>query len=124
MTLKGVDEAIFGLKVGANQFAAEFMIEVDQLLVDETPKDEGTAANNWIPTVDRAATWRRKRGARKIAAESRFNKQFSKPVKLYLRNNLKYIKRLNDGWSNQQPEPGWVQNQVRLAAKRISRRYS
>ena len=124
MSIEGADDAIYGLKFSVNQFAAEVMIEVDQLLVDETPKDEGTASANWIPTINKPATSRRGKGKRRIEAATRFDKVNEKPVKLYIRNNLKYIRRLNDGWSKQQPEPGWVQNMVRLAAKRVSRRYA
>jgi hypothetical protein len=62
-----------------------------------TPKDTGRASRSW-----RADTYR------------------SGDSETLIRNTVPYIERLNDGWSNQQPRPGWVEQIIQNNANKLA----
>ena len=91
---------------------------VDSELVNETPVDKGRARANWLPSLNDPDT-------RQIEGPAG-NKPPIGPVldgfrvledRILLTNNLPYIRRLNDGWSDQAPA-GFIDN-VLARAKRI-----
>lgn len=89
------------------------MMAVSRRIITETPMDTGQAKLNWIPTVDREtnevidATGMTISDAQSVAidkAQSVFMSA-SNYKNLILTNNLPYIQRLDNGWSQQQPNP-------------------
>lgn len=92
---------------------------IDQTLVVSTPVDTGAARSNWIPSLgfpsDSIVS---PRGIADAIGEARTVQatyeredpdQAARPI--YITNNLKYVPRLNQGWSRQAPA-GFVQRAV------------
>lgn len=88
-------------------------IAIDSGLINETPVDTGRARGNWIVSLNRANPNRDinpigqsgapqgsaqaiLQGTQTISAAPAFGK-------IFIQNNLPYINRLNDGWSDQAP---------------------
>jgi len=72
-----------------------------------TPVDSGRARGNWYPSISKPSNEvnleaEDKSGAGAISEAQNVAKGSSGTV-FYLTNNLKYIKRLEYGWSNQAP---------------------
>lgn len=98
-------------------------------LIENTPVDTSRAKSNWWTDVNIINTTIREpdQGAAATAQALSVSKQDIKLEDvIYITNNLPYIKRLNDGWSGQQPTPGWVEGAIQVgndrgkeAAKRI-----
>ncbi len=90
-------------------------VNIDRRLVLETPRDEGTAAASWIVSLNRpdhsVNTTTDPTAA--IAAAQREIEGFSAGNTLYIQSNQPYIVRLNEGWSQQQANPGFIDDIVR-----------
>ena len=100
--------------------------DMSESIIKQTPVDSGRAKGNWQPTINSPAS-----GTTNDLGEVSIGKTGSVAAKLklgdtfYLVNNLPYIKRLNDGWSDQAPA-GFVDSTVsrfrqiaRKAAKQL-----
>lgn len=92
-------------------------------VVIATPVDEGRARGNWqvgtagykggeVSTLDIAGGQTINKGKKDIDSA----KAITYPT-IYITNNLPYIGRLNDGWSQQAPKK-FVDSAVKRAAKR------
>jgi hypothetical protein len=95
----------------------KLMINIDRRVVNETPFDTGAAKRNWIASVDQADTaiidvedgsdigtaalQAIQQGAAEISGAGAWDT-------IYIQNNLPYIQRLNEGWSEQQSTPGYI----------------
>lgn len=91
-------------------------------LVEDTPRDTGWAAANWVPAigVSRDTTEGTEPTPQEVAA--RASEQAAATTALFsyrlprgaifINNNVPYIPRLNDGYSRQAPA-GYVQNAIR-----------
>ena len=100
--------------------------DMSESIIKQTPVDSGRAKGNWQPTINSPAS-----GTTGDLGEVSIGKTGAVAAKLklgdtfYLVNNLPYIKRLNDGWSDQAPA-GFVDSTVsrfrqiaRKAAKQL-----
>lgn len=80
-------------------------LKIDQRVVKQTPVDTGAARRNWLVSFNRANTSQIAGGTADEAIS-----QGQKAIKaagaygnLFIQNNLPYINRLNEGWSEQAP---------------------
>ncbi|MCP4161576.1 MAG: hypothetical protein GY760_16000 [Deltaproteobacteria bacterium] len=84
-----------------------------------TPRDTGFAVNNWLASADKPRTdttegpGESSNSVLRVAGSIEMNK------KLYLANNVQYISALNNGHSQQQPVPGWVERALKEAKKDV-----
>ncbi len=85
-------------------------LRIDQRVVQETPFDTTNARSNWLvsdgssinspgPIIGAAAAI--SNGEQAIGKAKVF-------TELFISNNLPYIQRLNEGWSLQQENPGYI----------------
>jgi len=97
--------------------ARKVAFDTDNDLVAQTPVDTGRARSNWIPSLGSPSS---------ITVEAG-NKPPIEPVisrytlndTIFITNNLPYIRRLNDGYSQQQPTPSWVDATVAKNSRKI-----
>lgn len=91
------------------------------LTMEDTPVKSGQARNNWVASVGTPVTETVKADQYDMTGAERHgmnNEAISRqrpgqPV--YITNNLPYIKRLNEGWSQQAPS-GFVEAAIQKAA--------
>lgn len=117
----------------ANELAIESAIAVVSDLSIKTPVDTSQALSNWIVTLENPSSitikahYEGKRGSTKgtSAAETiskarvaLANKKAGQ--KIYIANNLDYIRWLNDGNSTQEPE-GFVERATLIGRKFLKR---
>lgn len=127
-----MDKTALAVVADAGKFEAEIVINTVAELAKNTPVDVGTARSNWIVTLGRAAlntraafspfSSRHRGGDGGSIGETRnqagvvwsassaigANKNGQD---IYISNNLPYIQRLNEGWSDQAPA-GFIQAAV------------
>ena len=105
-----LDEA-FEQKVNGtlSQAVRKVALAVDRELVNQTPVDTGRARANWIPSVGSPSVKIVEPGE-KPDASAEFQ-TFTLDKTIFLSNNLPYIRRLNEGHSDQAPA-GFVDNAV------------
>lgn len=82
---------------------------VDAELVATTPVDTGRAKSNWLPTLNTPDTRKVEPGEKPDIAPVLSSYKIDDTV--LITNNLPYIRRLNDGWSQQFPA-GFVERAV------------
>lgn len=108
------------------QETRKLALAIDRRVVQETPFDEGTAKRNWLVSVDQpngqvvdaggaALSVAEMAAIEQGAAEIRGAKVFTR---IYIQNNVPYIERLNEGWSAQQEDPGYID---RIIAQEVAR---
>lgn len=119
---------------GVNRIVRTVALVVDRELVLETPVDTGRARSNWIVSLGEAATDEREpyaegsglgKGEGSNAAGALAQGQAviagrRSGTDIYISNNVKYIGRLNDGWSAQAPS-GFVQAAIKRAVEVVVR---
>lgn len=86
----------------------KLMINIDRRLVQETPRDTGSAKASWLASVnqpDESIVNINGDGSESMAITTAIGQinLFQCGDTLYLQNNQPYIERLNDGWSEQAP---------------------
>ena len=95
-------------------------------LVYLTPKDTGFAAYNWKVSVDVKPSTELVRNPRnKGPYPSSIPEGIEGATirsKIYMYNNVAYIKKLEDGWSKQAPK-NFVKNSARRANNRLQKRF-
>lgn len=123
-----------GANVEANapKLVRKVALAVDAAVVIATPVDTGRARSNWIVETGKPARVTIEpyvagsfgsTGAANVAAQIEHAKQVLSRVKqgdiVYISNNLKYIGKLNAGWSKQAPA-GFVEAAARAAAVAVA----
>lgn len=96
-------------------------ILIDSQLILNTPVDTGRARANWLPSIDApdlsivppSSTGAPNSVQRDADIQSELTR-FNFKNTIYISNNLPYIKRLNDGHSQQAPA-GFVENIISVA---------
>jgi hypothetical protein len=109
-TKRKLDEIIRKKHVGV-------MIYLDRNLVSATPKDTGRAQTNWIASIKNPT---RAINNSLTAPQNGGVMSKIKPYSVsFMCNNLKYIDRLNNGWSSQNKVKNWVLKISKAAAKNV-----
>lgn len=90
--------------------AADIQSDLDA----QTPVDTGRARSNWLPSIGtpRSDTTENLSGSTEIASNYKLGQ------KIFITNNLPYIKRLNEGHSTQAPS-GYVELTVQKRVNRL-----
>lgn len=113
------------IKVELTEFTAQEIrqlgIIADQRIVQASPVDTGLFKNNWLmsigtPSLETVAE-EDKSGSKAIerAKEVVMTYPLDSLPDLWLVNNLPYAARLNDGWSQQQETPKFVERELAQA---------
>lgn len=106
------------VEVNANDNVKRLATVLTQVVVTATPVDTGHARANWVASISEETTEEKDRTDRNGQAtidealgviSGRKSEQT-----IHLTNNVKYIGRLNDGWSAQAPS-GFVQKAIQTA---------
>ncbi len=84
-----------------------------------TPRDTGFAVNNWLASSGKPRTDTTEGSGESASSVAMIAGSTQKNKKLYLANNVQYISALNNGHSNKQPVPGWVERALKEAKKDI-----
>lgn len=122
-----------GIPLAASELASSVARVVHKDLVTVTPVDTSKALSNWVLTVEEpwalylpahiegeAGSTREDSGQLALAAGEQ-QLALKKPgVPIFIQNNAPYIRRLNDGWSAQEPA-GFVERAVLLGRKTCER---
>lgn len=92
-----------------NELVRTVVIAASSSVIQATPVDTGRARNNWLlslrtpdESVDMDGSFQKSGQTAQTNIETTIKKRKSNEV-VYLQNNLPYIGRLNDGWSDQAP---------------------
>lgn len=93
---------------------------IDAVLVRDTPVDTGRARSNWIASVNAPSVAIVEPG-QKPPTEAALG-SFKVTDTAYISNNLPYIRRLNDGYSQQAPA-GFVEKAVQSGISVANRRF-
>ena len=103
-------------------------VAVGTEIINATPVDTGRAKGNWLPSLGAptstmnwsdSATF----GAASSISAIRAVSGAYKGGSLFLANNLPYINRLNNGWSQQQSVPGWIERISEETFNRLRKRW-
>ena len=95
----GADLAVF-----TKELRDKLAISIDTELVKQTPVDTGAAKRNWLASSGSSIDTVLPAGGGVSSAQVRsITKSTPAYSALYLQNNLPYINRLNEGWSQQAP---------------------
>lgn len=113
------------IPLATNDVKRELTRELTRELVPATPVDTGKARSNWRvtngqpirgtvepPGVDRG-------GAPSLRSLDRAYLTARPGVDMYITSNIPYIRRLNTGWSKQQPVPGYVERVIAGANRKF-----
>lgn len=113
------------VKVELTEFASQEIrslgILIDQRIVQESPVRDGLFKNNWLMSVGSpsADILQDEDPSGSKAIERARAVVMSYPLDslpdLWLVNNLPYAARLNNGWSQQQDNPKWVEREIAQA---------
>lgn len=101
-------------------------LEIDARLISRTPRDTGAAKANWIVTIgnptDATVTNFSQSNAAIVA--KRNGEEVIRKAKMgdivFIQNNLPYLVRLNDGWSQQAPKK-FIEECINQAVNRSGR---
>lgn len=110
----GADLAAFAAKSGESldRIIRQTTIELGNRIIDATPVDEGRAQGNWQTTTGAPAADEIDRvGEAGALAELKQNTGGVGTV-TYITNNLPYIMRLEQGWSDQSPPYAMVRKNI------------
>jgi hypothetical protein len=112
-------------KAGANELRDEVAIMSGVEIAEKTPIDTGRASGNWQASVgapiltESGRLFPSSSFAQIVGAISVAN---TKDKKIFISNNVPYIRRLNLGWSQQQPTPFWIERILRKVSRQIIKR--
>lgn len=84
--------------------------DIDAELVQQTPVDTGRARSNWLPSINTPRNDTVEAGAKPDILPVISSYKIDETI--CIANNLPYIERLNNGWSQQAPTPSWVEATV------------
>lgn len=117
----------------ASELASSVARVIQKDLVTVTPVDESTALSNWVLTVEEpfdlfldayvpgnAGSTQVESGQLALAQGEQQLKLKKPGESIFITNNAPYIRRLNEGWSNQAPA-GFVERSVLLGRKMTER---
>lgn len=119
----GIRGIVEGVERHVSKRVAEVCASLGNELAVATPKDTTHAASNWVwrdhPTETPegskvVVTWSPFRAGIEALASYSITKG-----KLYMTNAVHYIKDLDEGWSPQQPAPGWVSRTIRSVLESV-----
>ena len=125
---KQVTAIVRSLERFTERLIVKITLDVTANLVETTPVDTGWARANWVPSVGTPVV-KNLKGAERIvsaaAAEQAAGQAQAIGYKLargrvFVSNNVPYILRLNDGYSQQAPS-GFVQMAIRKAVTQAGR---
>ena len=138
-TFKSLGDAIgrYGktIEQQANRVVYETATDIAHNIIRATPVDTGRARSNWIPRIGGPSSHTRnpfapgrhlgvgESGNARAAlanATAVFSQRKPGGGPLYLTNNLKYIARLNEGYSKQAPS-GFVQTSIQSALTTLTK---
>ncbi len=114
-----IDQIISDVTGIATEKTKEITLDVTANLVESTPADTGWARANWVPAIGAKSTpssYSRKDVASQDADQQgrilnvASNYTLDKGI-VYVSNNVKYIRKLNNGYSKQEPA-GFVKRAV------------
>ena len=124
---KQVTAIVRDLERFTERLVVKITLDVTGNLIETTPVDTGWARANWVPSVGKrsrrpAQSFKGKTPSASVqaaAAKQSAGQAQALGYKLargrvYVNNNVRYITRLNDGYSRQAP-PGFVQRGIRKA---------
>jgi hypothetical protein len=99
-----------------SQAVRKVALTVDRELVLKTPVDTGRARSNWIPSLDAPSVKIVEPGQKPDIQDDLAQYTVDKTV--FITNNLPYIRRLNEGHSDQAPA-GFVDDAVQKGKNSI-----
>lgn len=121
------------IEESASKLAADVALTIVGDLAYKTPVDTSKALSNWIVTLNDPSTnkipphfpgvkgsTQRASAAETIAEAKRVLAQKKPGQAIFISNNQPYIRRLNDGYSKQQPA-GFVQRAVLIGRKMLAK---
>lgn len=105
----------------SNQATRKTALDLVGNLAAQTPVDTGLARRNWITSVSQPSNKKIESPAGDPvldAASALSSYDIFRDGPIWISNNLPYIGRLNDGWSNEvTPQVGWVDAEVSKASR-------
>ena len=106
------------LTLGLEKLMETIAEEVGEEVVNDTPVDTGLARANWRPSVnaplDTPVSFLDPTGRGAIGRIRVVARTAKLGDKIYIRNNVPYIEKLNAGHSKtQQPVPGYIQRAIK-----------
>lgn len=124
-----VDEIGERLERGAERVAITFLLELDKQLRRSprqggTPVKTGHARANWVPSIAQPFTGEAKdadQGAHDAGVGAVLSYRLGQG-NLWIANNAPYIRRLNDGWS-EQAGVGFIERAIDLALRVVEKRF-
>lgn len=124
-----IETIVVGIDRLTARVVTKIALDVTANLIEDTPVDTGFAQANWIPSVgraNRADPGVRDRArvpgarARQAAGQVEVAAYRLEQGRVFVSNNVRYIRRLNDGSSSKAPR-GFVQRAVRKAVSTAGR---
>jgi hypothetical protein len=104
--------------VNSNDNVIKLATVITQVVVVATPVDTGHARANWVATISEEDTQEKnsfdKGGQATIEAARAVIASRKTEQTIHLTNNVKYVPRLNEGWSAQAPA-GFVEKAINTA---------
>ena len=91
---------------------------VDATVVQMTPVDTGRARSNWLPSINTPSRLTVQPGGKTEMRSVIQGYKLSDTI--YITNNLPYIERLNNGWSQQAPA-GFVDMAINAGKQAVRR---
>ena len=128
MTVKSDLEKAYQKKVIqlTQEVVKKTAFDIDKEIVEQTPVDTGRARSNWLPSINSPRTDEVDAGQKPDIAPIISGYTINDTI--FIANNLPYIERLNNGWSQQNTTPSWVEatvakykNRMKQAIAEVSR---
>jgi hypothetical protein len=112
------------VEVNSNKNIIKMAVVIDQVVTVGTPVDTGHARLNWQATIG-SETFEElpgedPSGAQAMADARAVLERRESEQTIHITNNVKYVPRLNEGWSAQAPA-GFVQEAVNTAVNAFKR---
>jgi hypothetical protein len=114
------------IRAALSKVVGEAMLRAEEAVAAATPVDTHHAESNWVLSVGRpyagvdgsrqAVSFEAQQAG--IAAVQKYDVGSDGPI--YLRNNVEYLRYLNDGWSPQ-AEAGFVERAIESAGDEVPR---
>ncbi len=127
--IESIDRAVREVEVAIDEAVTDTMkrvaLQVDRLVVLDTPVDTGRARSNWIASIDQPVTFEidqgvfDKSGSSAIAQGFAVISQVRSGQSIYISNNVPYIGRLNDPGGSRKTTPGFIQRAVDSAVSSL-----
>lgn len=107
-----------GVELNANQMKIGVAMQINALVVLQTPVDSGRARSNWQVGIDASPSDELDTadtdGGSTVGKNDSAMREAQPGQAIYLTNNVAYIERLNAGWSAQAPS-GYIEVCVETA---------